>query len=37
MKKYNVIIFKPYPFKVGQKLHIDTGSRYGEWAASAIS
>jgi hypothetical protein len=31
MEKHNVVIFKPYPFKVGQKLHIDGGARNGDW------
>ncbi|CAN2042352.1 conserved hypothetical protein [Candidatus Magnetomoraceae bacterium gMMP-15] len=31
MEKHNVIIFKPYPFKIGQKIHIDGGQRKGDW------
>ena len=27
----NVIIFKPYPFKAGQKIYIEDGSRRGDW------
>jgi len=26
-----VVIFKPYPFKAGQKIHIDSGPRKGDW------
>ncbi len=31
MNKHNVVFFKPYPFKVGQKLHIQGGARNGDW------
>jgi len=31
MKKHDVLIFKPYPFKKGQKLHIEGGPRNGDW------
>ena len=37
MKKYDVAIFKPYTFKVGQKLRIDGGPRNGDWEVIAIS
>ena len=31
MEKHDVVIFKPYPFEVGQKLPIDSGPRSGDW------
>jgi hypothetical protein len=31
MKKHKVIIFRPFPVRVGQKLHIDRGPRNGDW------
>ena len=31
MEKHDVIIFRPYPFKAGQKIHIDGGPRNGDW------
>ena len=37
MKKHEVIVFKPYPFKVGQKLHIDGGPRNGDWLVIGVS
>jgi len=32
-----VIIFKPYPFEVGHKIHIDGGPRQGDWEVVGIS
>lgn len=26
-----VVVFKPYPFKVGQKINIDGSRRAGDW------
>jgi hypothetical protein len=37
MKKHEVIIFRPYPVKVGQKLHIDGGTRNGDWEVIGVS
>lgn len=37
MKKYEVIIFRPYPVRVGQKLHIDGGPRKGDWEVIGVS
>jgi hypothetical protein len=37
MKKHEVIVFKPYPVKVGQKLHIDGGVRKGDWEVIGVS
>jgi hypothetical protein len=31
MNKHDVAFFRPYPFKVGQKLHIQSGARSGDW------
>lgn len=31
MGKHNVTIFRPYPFKVGQKIYIEDGPRHGDW------
>ena len=31
MATHKVIIFKPYPFEAGQKIHIDGGPRNGDW------
>jgi hypothetical protein len=32
-----VVIFKPYPFEVGQKIRIDNGPRKGDWEVAGIS
>jgi hypothetical protein len=37
MKKHDVINFRPYPFMVGQKLHIDGGPRNGDWEVIGVS
>lgn len=31
MATHRVVVFRPYPFKVGEKIHIDGGSRGGDW------
>jgi len=31
MNRHDVVFFKPYPFKVGEKLHIQGGVRNGDW------
>jgi hypothetical protein len=31
MGKHNVVVFRPYPFEKGQKLHIEFGPRSGDW------
>ena len=31
MNKHDVVFFRPYPFKVGQKLRIEGGARNGDW------
>jgi hypothetical protein len=35
--RHKVIIFKPYPFEVGQKIYIDGGLRRGDWKVIGIS
>ena len=37
MKTHDVVIFKPYPFIVGQKLHIDGGLRSGDWEVIGVA
>jgi hypothetical protein len=32
-----VIIFKPYPMEVGQKIFIDGGGRHGDWEVIGVS
>ena len=31
MNRHDVVFFRPYPFKVGEKLHIQGGVRNGDW------
>jgi hypothetical protein len=31
-----VLVFKPFPFKVGQKIAIDGGLRSGDWQVVAV-
>lgn len=31
MEKFDVTIFEPYPFSVGQKIRINGGKRGGDW------
>ena len=31
MPEHNVTVFKPYPFKKGQKIRIESGARKGDW------
>jgi len=32
-----VVLFRPYPFQVGQKIHIDGGPRGGDWEVIGVS
>ncbi|MCB2169901.1 MAG: hypothetical protein KQI78_19745 [Deltaproteobacteria bacterium] len=32
-----VVIFRPYPFEVGQKIYIEDGPRHGDWEVIAVS
>lgn len=34
--KHDVTIFKPYSFKVGQKIRIDGSRRNGDWEVAAV-
>ena len=36
METHDVVIFKPYAFSVGQKLHIDGGPRKGDWEVIGV-
>ncbi len=33
---HDVVVFKPYPFKVGQKIRIENTRRSGDWLVAAI-
>lgn len=33
---FNVLLFKPYPLQVGQKIRIDTGPRGGDWEVIGV-
>lgn len=35
--KNNVAIFKPFPFKDGQKIRIEGGPRQGDWLVTGIT
>ena len=37
MAKHDVVIFKPYPFVVGQKIFIEDGPRRGDWEVIGVS
>ncbi len=37
MKKHNVVIFRPYPFTIGQKIRIEGGKRKGDWEVTGVS
>ncbi|MDH3347875.1 MAG: hypothetical protein OEM02_07225 [Desulfobulbaceae bacterium] len=37
MARTNVIFFSPYPFKLGEKIHITEGKRRGDWEVVEIS
>ena len=37
MGKADVVVFKPYRFAAGQKIHIDGGPRKGDWEVLGIS
>jgi hypothetical protein len=32
----NVLIFRPYPFQIGQKIFIESGPRRGDWEVLAL-
>lgn len=35
--KHDVTVFRPFPFKVGQKIRIEKSRRKGDWEVVAIS
>lgn len=37
MAKNKVTVFKPYPFEIGQKIHINGGRRSGDWEVTALT
>lgn len=37
MSSQETLIFKPYPFKAGQKIKIEGGKRAGDWEVIAIT
>jgi len=37
MAKHDVLVFRPYPFTVGEKINIDGGPRGGDWEVIDIS
>ena len=34
---HKVVIFRPYPFRVGEKVHIEGGPRRGDWEVIGVS
>ncbi|WP_457576655.1 hypothetical protein [Desulfomarina sp.] len=34
---YAVTLFSPYAFTVGEKIHIDSGRRKGDWEVAAVA
>lgn len=32
-----VLVFRPYPFQTGQKIHIEGGPRRGDWEVVSVS
>lgn len=37
MTTHDVTVFRPYPFKVGQKIRIEGTRRQGDWQVTAVS
>jgi len=37
MATHRVILFKPFPFEVGQKIHIESGPRRGDWEVLEVT
>ena len=35
--RYDVTVFKPYPFEIGQKIRVAEGKRYGDWEVVGLS
>lgn len=36
-EKFDVTVFAPYPFRVGQKINIEDGPRKGDWEVIGVS
>ncbi len=37
MERFDVTLFEPYPFQVGQKIRIEGGKRHGDWEVAGLS
>jgi hypothetical protein len=37
MAMQKVVTFRPYPFRVGEKIHIEAGPRRGDWEVVGVS
>lgn len=37
MEKHKVVVFRLYPFDIGQKIHIEQGPRKGDWEVVAVT
>ncbi len=37
MAIHDVTVFKPYPFRMGQKINIQDGPRKGDWEVVAVT
>ena len=37
METESVIFFEPFPFRVGQRIHINSGPRKGDWEVIGVS
>ncbi|MFW8599944.1 hypothetical protein ACOHYD_00465 [Desulfobacterota bacterium M19] len=37
MTRQEILVFKPYPFKIGQKIKIEGGKRAGDWEVIAVN
>jgi hypothetical protein len=37
MTTHKIIMFKPFPFEAGQKIHIDGGPRGGDWEVLEVT
>jgi len=37
MEQFDVTVFEPFPFTVGQKIRIQGGKRHGDWEVVGVS
>lgn len=37
METHDVTVFTPYPFRIGQKIHIQGGPRRGDWEVIGLT